>query len=244
MKTRAEFLKEANKRIGKSGSDLFAKYKVKTDWCMMQVYYLMHDVCGISEFPKTFSCSGFLATEFAKKRANHDFKTAEIGDIVFFEINGSPADGADHVGVVIDNTGSIIKLLEGNTNGDDDDFCGTSTSNVFKYSYNSACFDCIIDMSEFFDDKVEEKVEEKQTVNETEETFTFSMRVLKKGCKGKDVKRIQRLLIQDGYSCGHWCDDGDFGDATEKAVIAWQKAHRLTADGIFGKDTMTEFMKR
>lgn len=240
MKTRAEFLKEANKRIGKDGSDLFARYGVKTHWCMMQVYYFMHDVVGIDDFPKTFSCSGFTATNFAKKRMNHEYSTAEVGDIVPFEINGNKADGADHVGIVIENTGSSIKLLEGNTRGTTDLYYDSSTSNVFEYPYDADCFDCIIDMSEFFDDEVEEK----QPVNETEDMFTFSMRVLKKGCKGKDVKRIQHLLIQDGYSCGHWCDDGDFGNATEKAVIAWQKAHRLTADGIFGKETMTEFMKR
>lgn len=245
MKTRAEFLKEADKRIGKDGSELFERYKCTTDWCMMQVYYLIHDKCEI-DIPKTYSCSTFCNSGFAKLRKNHDYKTAEVADILFFENNGSKADGPDHVGVVIENTGSTIKVLEGNTNGNESNWCMTSTSNVFEYPYDYSGFDCIIDMSEFFDDEVEEvnEVEEKQPVDETEDTFTFSMRVLKKGCKGKDVKRIQHLLIQDGYSCGHWCDDGDFGDATEKAVIAWQKAHRLTADGIFGKETMTEFMKR
>ena len=170
--TRAEFLREANKRIGKSGSDLFARYGVKTHWCMMQVYYLMHDVCGISEFPKTFSCSGFTATSFAKKRLNYDFKTAEIGDIVLFELNGNRADGADHVGVVIDNTGNSIKLLEGNTGGNENgDFCGTSSTNVFEYSYTARCLDCIIDMSEFFTEKIEEKRKAGTKIDESQERF-------------------------------------------------------------------------
>lgn len=243
--TRASFLREANKRIGKSGSDLFEKYRVKTDWCLMQVYYLMHDVCGISEFPKTFSCSGFLATEFAKKRSNYDFKTAEIGDIVFFEINGNAADGADHVGVVIDNTGTIIKLLEGNTNGDKNgDFCGTSTSNVFEYSYNAGCFDCIIDMSEFFDKEIEEKhPPDEKKEEEPQDVFTLELRTLRKGMKGNDVKALQRLLFADGYSVGPTGDDGDFGKRTEKAVINYQTEHGLTADGIAGKATFTELLK-
>ena len=244
--TRADFLKEANKRIGKSGSDLFAKYGVKTHWCMMQVYYLMHDVCGISEFPKTFSCSGFTATDFAKKRMNYDFKTAEIGDIVMFEINGDTADGADHVGVVIDNTGSTIKLLEGNTNGNSGLYYDTSTSNVFEYSYNSGCFDCIIDMSEFFDK--EKEIEEKHPPDEKKEeqpqnTFTLELRTLRNGMKGGDVKALQRLLFADGYSVGASGDDGDFGSNTEKAVINYQKRHKLTPDGIAGKDTFTELFK-
>lgn len=239
--TRAEFLKEANKRIGKSGSDLFARYGVKTHWCMMQVYYLMHDVFGISDFPKTFSCSGFTATSFARKRMNHDYSTAEIGDIVLFEINGNRADGADHVGVVIENTGSSIKLLEGNTRGTTELYYDSSTSNVFEYSYSANCFDCIIDMSEFFTDEIVEK----HPPDEVKETATFALelRTLKKGMKGNDVKALQRLLFADGYGIGSAGDDGDFGSCTEKAVCEYQQVHKLDVDGIAGKQTFTELFK-
>lgn len=243
--TRAEFLREANKRIGKSGSDLFARYGVKTHWCMMQVYYLMHDVCGISEFPKTFSCSGFTATSFAKKRLNYDFKTAEIGDIVLFELNGNRADGADHVGVVIDNTGNSIKLLEGNTGGNENgDFCGTSSTNVFEYSYTARCLDCIIDMSEFFAEKIEEKhPPDVKKEEEPQDTFSLELRVLKKGMKGRDVTMLQRLIRAEGFSIGIYGDDGDFGSATEAAVKGYQKEHKLAADGIAGKETFTSLFK-
>ena len=239
--TRAEFLREANKRIGKDGSDLFARYGVKTHWCMMQVCYLMHDVFGIEDFPKTFSCSGFTATSFARKRMNHDYSTAEIGDIVLFEINGNRADGADHVGVVIENTGSTIKLLEGNTRGSTDLYYDSSTSNVFEYSYNANCFDCIIDMSEFFTDEIEEKHPPDEAKGST--TFSLELRTLKKGMTGNDVKALQRLLFADGYSVGASGDDGDFGSNTEKAVINYQKRHKLTPDGIAGKATFTELFK-
>lgn len=244
--TRASFLKEANKRIGKSGSDLFAKYGVKTHWCMMLVYYLMHDRCGINDFPYTFSCSGFVATDFAKKRLNYEFRTAEIGDIVMFELNNNRADGADHVGVVVDNTGYSIKLLEGNTNGDEyGDFCGTSTSNVFEYSYTSNCLDCIIDMSEFFADEIEEKHPPDETKKEEkpQDVFSLELRTLRIGMKGNDVKALQRLLFADGFSVGPTGDDGDFGKRTEKAVINYQTEHGLTADGIAGKATFTELLK-
>jgi len=244
--TRNELLKEAHKLIGESGSRLFEKYKTKGHWCMMLVYDFMHDVCGISSFPKTFSCSGFTATDFAQKRLNHDYKTAEIGDIILFEINGNRADGADHVGIVIDNVGGIIKLLEGNTNGDDDGlYYDSSTVNVFEYPYSAGCFDCIIDMSEFFNDNTESKhpPDETEAEEKPQDVFTLELRTLRIGMKGNDVKALQRLLFADGFSVGPTGDDGDFGKRTEKAVINYQTEHGLTADGIAGKATFTELLK-
>lgn len=61
--------------------------------------------------------------------------------------------------------------------------------------------------------------------------------VLRKRCSGDSVKALQILLNGLGYDCGK--ADGEFGDKTEKAVIAFQKKNRLDADGIVGKDTWT-----
>ena len=55
------------------------------------------------------------------------------------------------------------------------------------------------------------------------------MRTLRKGDKGDDVKTLQRLL---GVAV-----DGDFGQKTHDALVAWQKAHGLVADGIAGEKT-------
>lgn len=55
------------------------------------------------------------------------------------------------------------------------------------------------------------------------------MTTLKIGSKGEEVKRLQRLL--------HLTDDGIFGEQTEKAVIEYQKAHGLVADGVVGDKT-------
>ncbi len=66
-------------------------------------------------------------------------------------------------------------------------------------------------------------------------TQTFGSSTLKKGSQGQYVENLQghlqdkvdRSLNKDGY----------FGDATEKAVIAFQKKAGLTADGLVGKKT-------
>lgn len=238
---RSEFLQLAKERIGTNGYYLFEKYNTKTHWCMMFVYDMMHDVAGIAEFPKTFSCSGFNSTSFARKRMNHDYKTAEIGDIITFEINNNRADGADHVGIVIGNDNGVITMLEGNTNGTTDLFYDSSSVNVFKYSTGASCFDCIIDMSEFFTDEEEE--EPKDIKNE--EYFDPSpVRILRKGIQGNDVRSLQQCLIAKGYSVGHKMDDGIFGDHTEASVIHFQKDCKIDADGIVGPETFNAIWKR
>lgn len=62
--------------------------------------------------------------------------------------------------------------------------------------------------------------------------------VLKKGASGEEVKTLQRRLKQLGYYTGSV--DGDFGDATEKALRAFQDRNNLLVDGIAGKSTMTK----
>lgn len=60
------------------------------------------------------------------------------------------------------------------------------------------------------------------------------------GDHGSDVKKLQKLLIAKGYSCGSCGADGIFGSGTKKAVIAFQKANGLTSDGLAGKQTMAK----
>lgn len=69
--------------------------------------------------------------------------------------------------------------------------------------------------------------------------FTVEMRVLKKGCKGDDVRALQLLLIGNGWSGGTWGADGNFGAETEAAVLAYQHKHGLQKDGKAGPETMS-----
>lgn len=55
--------------------------------------------------------------------------------------------------------------------------------------------------------------------------------------KGEDVRAAQKALLARSYSCGNGGADGQFGDGTKDAVMRFQKAHGLKADGIIGKDT-------
>ena len=59
--------------------------------------------------------------------------------------------------------------------------------------------------------------------------------ILKKGSKGEDVKKVQSKL---GLS-----SDGDFGPATESAVVKFQSDNGLVADGIVGNGTWSKLFE-
>lgn len=52
-----------------------------------------------------------------------------------------------------------------------------------------------------------------------------------------EVKAMQKDLIALGYNLGAYGADGDFGEATEKAVKAFQHDHSLTESGVYDKAT-------
>jgi murein L,D-transpeptidase YcbB/YkuD len=64
---------------------------------------------------------------------------------------------------------------------------------------------------------------------------------LKLGSSGDDVIAVQQALAQLGYDPGSV--DGDFGPATQQAVVAFQTASGLTADGVVGPETLAALSK-
>ena len=61
--------------------------------------------------------------------------------------------------------------------------------------------------------------------------------LLRYGDKGECVRSAQMLLIGRGYSCGRCGADGEIGQDTYNAVIAYQRACGLQQDGIIGAQT-------
>lgn len=77
----------------------------------------------------------------------------------------------------------------------------------------------------------------KSTLNKLYSNSEESYPTLKQGSSGSKVKELQKKLIALGYNCGNTGADGSFGEGTYNAVIAFQRANNLTADGIVGQKT-------
>lgn len=72
----------------------------------------------------------------------------------------------------------------------------------------------------------------------TPRAYNLGDRPLKNGCVGGDVKQLQESLIALGYSCGCYGADGEFGNATERAVKAFQAAQGMVVSGIVEEEAV------
>ncbi len=70
----------------------------------------------------------------------------------------------------------------------------------------------------------------------TDSAQSATSSTLKHGSTGSEVRKMQQRLKELGYLKGSV--DGDFGDATETAVKAFQQQHGLTVDGKAGTRTL------
>ena len=136
------------------------------------------------------------------------------GDWVFRVYkSGSKKGTAYHIGYVVDDKLNVIEA-KGRAYG------------VVKSKFDSSYWDAY-GRPEVFKDEIEKEPEPK--------VFIFT-RLLKKGVKGEDVKKLQELLNKaGGYNLAA---DGDFGSKTDKAVRSFQKTKGLTVDGKAGKNTI------
>jgi hypothetical protein len=78
-------------------------------------------------------------------------------------------------------------------------------------------------------------------------TVTLELPVLKKGRKGEPVRKMQQLLMADGYkmmsaSGKVYKDDGSFGGATELALKKFQSDNGLEADGSCDRKTWMKLL--
>lgn len=72
--------------------------------------------------------------------------------------------------------------------------------------------------------------------------YALALRYLRLGDSGEDVRALQFLLIGRGYCCGLYGANGVFTNATEQAVLAFQKDAGIATDGIVGQETMNKLM--
>ena len=75
------------------------------------------------------------------------------------------------------------------------------------------------------------------TVNSTEE---FGSRDIVQGARGKDVKELQRQLIDRGFK--RTKVTGVYDDLTARSVRNYQRVHKIPQSGVFGPNTRTAFV--
>ena len=145
----------------------------------------------------------------------------KVGDQLFFRYSGTT--GCDHTGLVVDVTDKQITTIEGNSN-----------NQVRKRTYSRNEKSIIGYGHPKYDE-----VPPLKTVN-------VVLTQLEKGCQGTEVKVLQTLLKMYGYKDQTGAVlklDGDFGNKTKFALMAYQVGHKLTGDGVCGAKTWSMLLK-
>lgn len=210
-------------------------------WCGMFVSMVFVEVFG-KENAKRLLCGGLHsytptgASYFknAKQYIKRGKGKPKVGDVIFFYSSAKGRIG--HVGIVTKVTASKVYTVEGNTSGANK--LVTNGGGVCEKSYNLT--------SSYIDGYGRVKYDDEKTDTkkiETEGKNMIALNTLRKGDEGKQVKTVQRLLLAMGYKLPEYGADGDFGDETIEAVKKFQKANKLTVDGIVGANTWCALLK-
>lgn len=184
-------------------------------WCMVFVWWCFRKA-GLSALfydgNKTASCTTLM--RWAK--ANGQFVVAgyKPGDVLLYQFDQD--DAADHTGICIDAHGDYVVAIEGNTND--------KVAQVERRTYTLHGA-----WRPRYDD-------------EEQSGCGLTLPELRFGSTGASVQSMQILLEGNGYSCGRYGCDGEFGKDTLSALQSYQQYHGLVNDGVCGTLTWARLL--
>ena len=230
-----------NKNFTKYGRDLFNAgffngNKNGFDWCAQFPTWCVWKLTGKNKKKTEYilcvggdlSAGCGFALKYYEQAGRFD-KTPKVGDQIFFKYTNDDST-ADHTGIVVRVTDSLIETIEGNS-GNEVKRKAYQRNDKTIVGYGHPRYDA----------------EPKKTVIKEVKTVNIAMPILRKGSSGNAVKTLQRLLRQLEYvnSDGKTLIivDGSFGSNTEAAVRRYQKNRGAkNPDGIVGKWTWNKLL--
>lgn len=202
-------------------------YKVKytDDWCATFVSAVAIKLGYTDIMPTECGCEEMI--KLHKKLGSWDENDARVpnpGELIFYDWQddgkGDNRGYTNHVGIVEKVVGNTITVIEGNRHYVSVDRRTLAVNGRYIRGYAVPKYD-------------------KETAPaEKKADYTVSMRNLRRGDKGEDVRSLQILLSGRGYNGNMGKPDGIFGPNTEGAVKLYQKAKGFAVDGIAGPVTM------
>ena len=209
------------------------------DWCDQFVDWCFFKLCGNKDKAEYLECQtgnygagcGFSLKYY--KAAGRFDGNPKVGDQIFFKYNLNDASyTADHTGIVVRVTDSLVETIEGNSGSEVKRKCYQRTDKTIV-GYGHPRYDA---------------EPEKTVVTKEVKTVQVELPILRKGNTGEAVKTLQRLLRQleyvnaDGKT--YITVDGSFGSNTEAAVKRYQKNRGArNPDGIVGEWTWNKLLK-
>ena len=167
-----------------------------------------------------------------------DFAVPRPGDVIFYDWEdsgrGDCRGSSDHVGIVLELNGNLIKVIEGNKS----DAVGLRDINIdsrFIRGYGQPDYLSLAEKETIL--RPREESAEETAPEVAEMTAALTLPYLRRGDSGETVRAAQLLLIGRGFRCGPWGADGEFGPATYGALYLFQRARGLQIDGVLGPES-------
>lgn len=210
----------------------FAWCDVFVDWCFVKAFGLENALRLLHQPTQSCGAGCTYSLEYFR-RVGAFYGSPQVGDQIFF---GAVGDSS-HTGIVVGISDTTVTTIEGNT-----------SDGVFRRTYYLGDAN-IAGYGRPDWASLEENAEDEPASQPPapEQPAAASCAVilpeLSVGSVGPEVRRMQRMLLDDGFSCGRCGADGEFGMATDAALRAWQSAHGMTADGCCGVITWTMLLK-
>lgn len=207
------------------------------DWCDQFVDWCFYQLCGSKDKAEYLECQtgkygagcGYSLKYY--KAAGRFDRNPKVGDQIFFKYSNDDST-ADHTGIVVRVTDSLIETIEGN-----------SGSEVKRKAYQRTDKTII----GYGHPRYDADTTTKTTTKEEAKTVKVELPILSKGSKGAAVKALQRMLYCLGYvnidGKARISVDGSFGSNTEAAVKRYQKNAAIGVDGIVGAKTWNKLLK-
>lgn len=174
----------------------------------------------------------------------------KVGDVVIFKYSGQ----FSHTGIVVSVLGDYFETIEGNTSSGSTivpNGGGVYQKGYYKSNLPGTKF-CTPDWSLVSNVGGGSTTKTTNWIAELQKKINASVDgiagpetlgkcpLLQNGSMGEVTRILQTRLNALGYNCGSV--DGLFGQNTKKAVINYQKAKGLVADGIVGQNTWRKLL--
>ena len=202
-------------------------YNYRIEWCACFISWLAKKLDITNIIPVDMSCNSQIS-KFKNMGVWHTDRNFQSGDIIYYDWDRlGDSRPADHVGIIEKVNSTILTVIEGNNGNFPND-------RVRRREINSG--------SSLIFGYARPKYPVKSSANSSD--VNISLPTVRKGDSGNAVKILQAFLVAYEYSIGISGIDGDFGFDTEYAVRRFQENSGIDVDGIVGKNTWSELLKR
>lgn len=221
---------------------------VFVDWCFVQAYGLENALsltCQPTNASRNYGAGCKWSRSYYKSKGKLHTSDPQPGDQIFFY--SKDKSSISHTGLVYKVDDKKVYTVEGNTSGASGVI--SNGGGVCKKSYSLTYARLAgYGRPDYGDATVKPDVipeaapaPSAPATSGGGKTVMIELTTLRVGSQGAEVKTLQRLLTAMGYPCG--AADGIFGSNTLAAVKSFQRAKKLTVDGVVGKDTWTALLK-